>query len=116
MDDLERALPSQITDLAVRCGSELTLPLREAKWAVRIASENSIAVLGVEVFRILDAGLGVETYSGYEFQFDGLWRDFVGLNNESALRFMDENSFGEDHGYILTATSEMEFGELSRRV
>jgi hypothetical protein len=80
--------------------------------AVRIASQNSIAVLGIEAFRLLDNGLGVETYSGYEFQFDGDWRDFVRLNSDAALHFIENNSFGKGHGYILTTTSEGEFRDL----
>jgi hypothetical protein len=119
MGDLEKALPNEIADLAIRSGAELVLPLEQAKWAVRIASQNLIAVLGVEVFRILRDGFsvetyrfGTETYSGYEVKFDGNWQEYVSLNNEAAARFIDENSFGEGYGYILTSTSENELREL----
>jgi hypothetical protein len=111
-DDFEKALPSEILNLAVRSGTELVIPVDEAKHAVRVAAENRIAVLGVEVLRLLDIGLGVETYSGYEFKFDGNWESFVRLNNDAALLFISENSFGSGYGYILTATSETEFSHL----
>jgi hypothetical protein len=112
MGDLERALPSEITNRAVLSGNELLLPLDEATSAVRIAFRNLIAVLGVEIFHILDSGLGTETYSAYEFKFDDNWHNYVGLNNDAALRFLDENSYGEGFGYILTSTSENEFRSL----
>jgi hypothetical protein len=71
MGDLDRTLPVQITQVAIRSGEELVFPLDEAKRVIRIADQTGIAVLGVEAFRILEDGLGVETYSGYEFNFDG---------------------------------------------
>jgi hypothetical protein len=111
--DLEKALPNAITNRAVVSGNELLIPLDDARAAIAIASQSLIAVLGVEVFRILDDGLGTETYSGYEFNFNGNWQDYVGLNNDAALRFLDENSYGEGYGYILTSTSENEFRSLA---
>jgi hypothetical protein len=107
MDDLERILPSDITNFASRSGNELVLPLDEAKQAVLIASRNLIAILG--------DGLKVETYSGYDLKFEGNQEEYVRLTNNAALNFIRENSFGAGHGYILTATSEYEFRELSTR-
>jgi hypothetical protein len=112
MDDFERALPSEITNMAFRSGNELVIPFNEAKQAALIAIQNLIAILGVEVFRILNNDFSVETYSGYEFKFDGNWKDFVLFNNHAALGFIGENSFGATHGYILTTTSESEFRDL----
>jgi hypothetical protein len=71
-----------------------------------------IAVLGVEVFRILGDGLGVQTYSGYNFKFEGHWQEYVRLNNAAALDFLVNNRMGEGYGYILTAASEQEFKQL----
>ncbi len=111
-DALEELLPSEITDVAVRFGNEFVIPFKEAKRAIGIAAQNLIAVLGVEGFRILEDGLGVVTYSGYEFKFDGDWAEFVRLNSDAALHFIDENALGEGYGYTLTATSENEFKHL----
>src|SRR4029453_15444754 len=112
MGDLEQTLPTDLTKLSLRSGDELVMPLEEAKRAIRIASHKGIAILGVEVIRILDKDFCVETYKGYEFKFDGNWQAHVQSNNDAALRFIDENTFGEGYGYILTSTSEREFKEL----
>jgi hypothetical protein len=112
MGDLEKALPGEIVNRAMRSGNELVLSLEDARDAVGIAGQIFVAVLGVEVFRLLDIGLATEIYSGYDFKPDGTWKDFVTINNEAALRFLDENSFGRGYGYILTATSQGEFREL----
>jgi len=68
MDDFEKILPSEVLDLAVRTGGseELVIPFAETVRAIELANQNLIAVLGVEALRILDGGLGVETYSGYD--------------------------------------------------
>jgi hypothetical protein len=89
----------------------LVLTIDHAQRAVGIATQRLIAILGVEVFRILTDGLGVVTYSGYAFEHDD-WREFVRLNNEEALRFLGENRLGDGYGYILTATSEQEYPRL----
>lgn len=112
MGDLEKALPDGIVNRAIRSGSEFVLPLEDAREAIGIARQILVAVLGVEVFRLLDIGLATETYSGYDFRPDGTWEHFVAINNEAALRFLDENSFGRGYGYILTATSQGEFREI----
>jgi hypothetical protein len=112
MDDFEGALPREIVNRATRSGDELVLALEDARDAIRIADQNLIAVLGVEVFRFLYGGLGVEAFSGYEFKFDASWQDFAVLNNKAALRFLDENGFSQGDGYILTTASEDELGQL----
>jgi hypothetical protein len=85
MDDLEKALPVEVASLAARSGNELVFPLSLAIAAVRIATENLIAVLGVEVFHVMETGLHSEIYSGYEFKLDQEWRGYVRLNNDAAL-------------------------------
>jgi hypothetical protein len=112
MGDLEKLLPVGITSVGVPFDSELCLPFDGAKVAVHLAAENSIAVLGVEVFEISGNSLAMETYSRYEFFRMGDWAKFVLLNNQAALRFIEENNFGEGFGYVLTSTSEREFDEL----
>jgi hypothetical protein len=98
MADFEKSLPYGIVNRAMRSGNEFVLPLADAREAVGIAGQILVAVLGVEVFRILDTGLATETYSGYDFKHDGTWQHFVDINNEAALRFLDENSFGRGYG------------------
>ena len=117
MDDLEKILPNQMLELATRTanGKELVLPFGETLQAIGLASKHLIAILGVEAFRILDTGLGVEIYSGYEFNFDGNWPNFVRRNNEASLEFVNENPFGKGYGYILTTTSEAEFKALPKQ-
>jgi hypothetical protein len=115
MDDLEKALPVEVTGLAARSGNELVFPLSLATAAVRIASRNLIAVLGVEAFRVMETGLHSETYSGYEFKLDRDWRSYVRLNNDAALRFIEHNSFGDGYGYVLTTVSDRELRDLRSR-
>jgi hypothetical protein len=109
MDEFDKILPSEITAKATRSGNEWVLPLAEANRAIHLASEHRIAILGVEAFRILDNGLGVENYSGYEFEYESEWPAYVRQNNEAALRFIQEHPVGHGHGYILTTVSEIEF-------
>ena len=115
MDDLEKVLPNTVTSAAIRSGQELVLPFEETRFAIRVASQHGIGVLGVEVFRILDSGLAAQTYSGYSFSFAGDWDEYVRLHNDAALDFVAKNRMGEGYGYILTATSEEEFNRLADR-
>lgn len=112
--DLDRILPSEITDAAVLdpAGTEWVIPLPQVKQAIHLASEHLVAVLGVESFRILTNELGVIGYSGYAFDVQGDWLAFVRLNNEAALRFVEKNPLEKGYGYVLTTASEREFKEL----
>jgi hypothetical protein len=74
-DALDAILPLSITNTAKRSGNEWVLPLREAKQAIELASDNGVAILGVESFRIEDGGFRVENYTGYGFDFAGDWPD-----------------------------------------
>jgi hypothetical protein len=109
--DFENILPADITVTCVRSGEELVLTYNNAQRAIEMATGNLIAVLGVELFQILDHGLGVETYSGYSFELS-LSSDFVERNNREASLFLSQNKRGNGHGYILTTTSESEFKYL----
>ncbi len=57
-------LPVSITKAAKRCGNKWVLPLQEAKKPIDLASDNDIAILGVESFRIEEGGFRVESYDG----------------------------------------------------
>ena len=113
MDDFERILPPELVSSATRSGTELVFPYREAEKAIRHATANLIAILGVEVFRILEnADLQVDNYSGYGFEYRGDWTDYVVQNNEAAGRFVADNARGAGYGYIQTASSRNEFARL----
>jgi hypothetical protein len=88
------------------------MPIPHVKDAVGVATKYQIAVLGVEVFRILPDGLGTGGYSGYEFDLVEDWGRFVSLNNEAALLYIADHEFGSGYGYILTTTSASEFKAL----
>ncbi|HLG96430.1 MAG TPA: hypothetical protein VKX49_08970 [Bryobacteraceae bacterium] len=113
MGALEEILPDEIRQNAILSGSEYVLALRDAQRAIEIASERLIAILGVESFRILAAGLAVMDYTGYNFELRGDWAEFVRLNNTEALTFLRDHQLPDGHGYILTATSEEEFHALA---
>lgn len=73
-------------------------------------------MLGLELFRILAAGLGVEDYSGYDFSPEGDWPDYVYRNNQAALKWLHERQRGSGYGYILTSASQNEFNRLQKTV
>jgi hypothetical protein len=60
MGDFEKLLPGGMTAASVRCGNEWVIPLLHITEAINIATENKIAVLGVEVFRISPHGFPTE--------------------------------------------------------
>jgi hypothetical protein len=107
--DFDRILTSEIKQSSIRSGTEWLIPFHNLSQVIELATQHSIAVLGVEVFRVLSDGLGTEGYSGYEFKLDGNWTDFVSQNNTSAYAYVDQHQFGEGYGYILTTTSKNEF-------
>lgn len=110
--DFDRILLPEIKQTSVLSGAEWVIPFRRLNEAIALATEHSIAVLGIEVFRVLSDGLGAEGFRGYEFKFDGNWPDFVSLNNRSASAYVNQHEFGEGYGYILTTTSKNEFAHL----
>ncbi len=114
-DALDTILPASITNAGKRSGNEWVLPLQQAKQAIKLASDNGIAILGVESFRIEEGGFRLENYTGYGFDFVGDWPDCVNQNNTAALNFIADNSVGDGYGYILTAASRSEFDALSSK-
>jgi hypothetical protein len=57
MGELERILPSELTDAALASGNELVLPYVEALHAIVVATTHQIAVLGLEAFEVRKDGL-----------------------------------------------------------
>jgi hypothetical protein len=121
MGALDSALPEEIKRRAltlpsdsVSPRSELVLPFAEALRAIGIASEQQIAVLGVEGFEVREDGLltvAMADASSY-VRDAGDWKSYVAQLNAEAERWIRENPLGENHGYILTSASREEFGRL----
>lgn len=116
MQDLMQLIPEQIKPrLSGKLDGEVVIPYPDVLEVIQIASTNSIAVLGVEIFQLLSQGeLLALDYSTYQFPFQGDWENFTRLNNAAAVRFVETHVRGEEHGYILTSTSKREFQELRR--
>jgi hypothetical protein len=110
MSDFDAILPAEINHEAIRSGNEWLMPLPQAKEAINLATKHRIAVLGLEVLRVV--GLITEGYSGYEFEPADDWVKFVSSNNEAALCYIVEHEFGNGYAYILTTTSAREFEAL----
>lgn len=115
MGHLESVLSSDIIASATKTGNELVIPLPYVLNALNTATAELIAVLGVEAFRILEDGVQVQTYSGYQIP-DADWKAFVAANNQAAAEFIQANPFGPGFGYILTSTSKQEFEALSKSI
>jgi hypothetical protein len=112
--DLERILPEELTNAAVSSNGELLLPYSEALRAIDVASKHQIAILGVELFEVQPSGLQALGWSDYQFTFTSTnaWNDFVIANNSEAERCIKNCPLGQNHGYILTSTSQNEFASL----
>jgi len=111
-DDFDKVLLREIKGASRRSGNEWVIPLAKVKQAIELAGQHAIAVLGVELFRLLSEGVATEGYSGYDFEFGGNWASFVSKNNQSAAEYVEEHQSGEAYGYILTTASENEFARL----
>jgi len=118
MGQLEQILSAEVRQRAILSGSELVLPHSDALRAIRVAGESQIAVLGVEVFGIRRDGILTVGCSGYDSAFPkgGNWTSYYKAMNAEAEKWINSNRFEENHGYILTSTSESEFVELEKTV
>jgi hypothetical protein len=109
MGSFEQLFPEELRERVMPVGDELVFTLDDAKRAIHLAGENSIAVLGVDIWHIHNGtpqrAVG---YSDYDFKSWEAWRDCVRLNNEAARQFLEKVSLGEVDGYLLTTASERE--------
>lgn len=110
--------PSATRKAAKRCGNERLLLFQEEqeeKEAIDLASDNGIAILGVESLRIEEGRSRVENYTRRAFDFVLDWPDYVKQNNRTALKFTSDNPVGDGYGYILTMASRSEFEALGSK-
>jgi len=98
---------------------ELTFAFPEVLHVIKLCSTNLIAVLGLDLFKILSDGLyQTVKLSGYHLEIKQNpqrveeWPEYVQLNNTLAEEFVRQNPAGDDHLYILTTSSWREFCEI----
>jgi hypothetical protein len=98
-------------------GDELLLPHPDALSAIQIASENQIAILGVDVHRVRQGGL--ETVLLFDpsrsISFAGDWTSYVAAINAESARWTREHPPDEGHLYLLSSTSFDEFSNLKAK-
>jgi hypothetical protein len=116
MNKLDSIVPPSLREKARPCGSEFVYHYRDVLEVIRIATQNSIAILGSEFFSMDDDGLLTQAISGYELHLSDNWVAFVRENNELALSFVEQNQKEGSYGFILTSTSEEEFSNLAQRI
>ncbi len=115
MLNLDSFVPDKLRVQATKVGNEWLYPIDAVSELIRIADERDIAILGVELFRIVANGLQTEAMSSYEVPFDGNWNDFVRKNNALASEFVHRSHKGQNGGYILTSVNETEFADPTRK-
>jgi len=119
--DFQR-IPEVAAVVIGKVGDEPTFPFPEVLDVIRLCSANGIAVLGVELFRVKQDGHYAAGSSAYDTQHgkrwrslqDSQWQDYVQYNNTLAEEFARKNPLGEDHVYVLTTASWVEFRELQK--
>jgi|SRR5208337_3370267 len=118
MRELDGILPDEMKNRGAWSGDELVLPYAEALAAIGFATEHRIAVLGLESFEVRKDGFQPVDYTGYDryIPFAGDWEAYVGSMNAEAEGWIKEHRLGENHGYILSSTSETEFARLPSRL
>jgi hypothetical protein len=92
-------------------GGELGFTFPGALEAVRLCTENGIAVLGVEIFQV--CGEAYETIVMSSYELPNLeWNGYVAENNALAEKFIRSNPTGDEHIYVLTTSSWREFCKI----
>jgi hypothetical protein len=95
-------------------GGEPAFVFPEVLDVLALCTKHEIAVLGVEMFKANPDGYSTEGISVYDIQrSDESWPEFVARNNSLAVDFVEQNRGGDDHFYLLTASSEAEYPKLS---
>jgi len=106
---------------AGRIGKELSFGFPEVLDAIRLCSENLVAVLGVELFQLTPAGLyQTVRLSGYEHgrnkgpQVFAEWPEYLAISNGLANEFVTNNPARDHQIYVLTTSSWEQFCEIVR--
>ena len=114
-------LIQSIGDAAVgKTGDELTFTFPEVLGVIRLCTVNEIAVLGVELFQIRPDGYHTKNLSVYDQQMTRdpdqtqEWAGYAEQNNSLAAEFVCLNPTGDDHVFVLTASSWREFCEIRK--
>ncbi len=110
--EFENYLPLEVLAKSVKIGNEYAIPYPEVLEAIQIATGKEIAILGVEVFIIVEDGLQCDRFSGYDFELEGEWVSFVRTNNDHALREIDAVAHHSATRFVLTTASKSEYQEL----
>jgi hypothetical protein len=113
-DDLIRALTPELQKAAKAFGNEFFFHYSDVTKVIALATDQGIAILGLEFFELKDGRLQSITFTAYDLQlhFTGDWRTFVKASNEQALQFVEANPGNENEVYILTSISHAEFCNL----
>jgi|ERR1700683_999220 hypothetical protein len=115
MRDLEYVLPEEIKKRALRSGNELILSHEDGLTAIAIATEHNIAVLGFELGEVLDNGFQVLDYSGTNSSFFRIGMPSLARTIVRRNAGIKEHRLSNNHGCIITSTSEREFAKLQLR-
>jgi hypothetical protein len=105
-----------------KVGEGLGFSLPEVLAVIHVCSGNDIAVLGVELFLVKSDGYQASGCSDYDLQErprwpivqPADWPEFVRYDNALAEECVRRNPYGDDHVYLLTAVSWMEFSQIHR--
>ncbi len=113
MNDIERI--SSIVSVANNksVSGELGFSFPDVFEAIRLCTTNDIAVLGIEIFQVCGDSFNTIKMSAYDLPdpHQG-WHDYVDANNTLAKEFCRLSPMGDDHIYVLTASSWREFCKI----
>jgi hypothetical protein len=97
---------------------ELFFTFPEVQNVIKLCTANQIAVLGLELFEVRPEGYRTKKLSGYDQEMDkgpenvDGWPEYVDRSNGLAKEFVRLNPTGDDHVYVLTASSWREFCKI----
>jgi len=117
MTKLDEILPEELKQDALPSGNELILNYLSALAAIRIAAENQIAVLGLELFEMRPDGIVTVSYTGYDKEIkrgEGDWGAYAKAMNLEAEKWLHSNKLEGNHGYILMSATEIELAAANK--